>query len=65
MEYHHKDLPAAKKFKTAPSVGKVVFTISLGINSAVHSEFMSAGATINYVTLQELNACIQIVRPDM
>jgi hypothetical protein len=36
MEYCHKDLPAPKKFKTAPSAGKVMLTAFWDINGIAH-----------------------------
>jgi hypothetical protein len=58
-----------KKFKTAPSAGKVKLTAFWEVDGPVHSDFMPTGATFNsdrYVgMLQRLKACIRTVRPGM
>jgi hypothetical protein len=49
MEFHHEELPAPKKWKTAASAGKVMHTVFCNVKGVVHSEFMARGTTINSV----------------
>jgi hypothetical protein len=69
MDYCYKVSLAQKKFKTAPSGGKVMLTVFWDINGVVHSEFMPTGITVNsgcFVgTLQKLKARIQRVLYEM
>jgi hypothetical protein len=46
MEYCHKGSPAPKKFKTAPSAGKVMLAAVWDVNGVMNLEFMST-STIN------------------
>jgi hypothetical protein len=47
MEYHHKGLPAPKKFKTNGSAGKVMFTVFWNSEGVVLTDFLQKGATVN------------------
>jgi hypothetical protein len=63
-EYRHKGSPAPKKFKAAPSGGKVMLIAFWDVNGAVHSEFMPTGTT-NVGAMQKLKTRIRKVCPDM
>jgi histone-lysine N-methyltransferase SETMAR len=68
MEWHHPQSPRKKKFKTAPSAGKVMVTVFWYCDGAILVDVMPRGATINseaYInTLNKLKKCFRRVRPD-
>ena len=47
MEWRHTSSPARKKFKVAPSAGKVMATVFFGCEGVVCTEVMKKGTTIN------------------
>jgi hypothetical protein len=54
MKYHQRGLPVPKKFKTAPSAGKVMLAIFWDVNGVEHSEFMATGTITNYERYVEI-----------
>jgi histone-lysine N-methyltransferase SETMAR len=67
MEWHHPQSPRKKKFKTAPSAGKVMVTVFWDCDGVILVAVMPRGATINseaYInTLNKLKKRFQRVRP--
>ena len=67
MEWHHKQSPKKKKFKTVPSAGKVMATVFWDEEGVILLDFLEQGCTINSVryvtTLQKLKARLKRVRP--
>jgi hypothetical protein len=47
MEWHHPQSPRKKKFKTAPSAGKVVVTVFWDCGGVILVDVMPRSATIN------------------
>jgi hypothetical protein len=47
MEWHHLQLPRKKKFKTAPSAGKVMVTVFWDCDGVILVDVVPRGATIN------------------
>lgn len=67
MEWHHKDSPRKKKFKSAPSAGKVMASVFWDSEGVLLVDIMEPGTTINstaYVaTLKKLQGRLRRVRP--
>jgi hypothetical protein len=65
MEWHHANLPKKKKFKSAPSAGKVMATVFFDSEGLLLVDIMPQGTTINsdayVVTLKKLQAFEQKV----
>jgi len=68
MEWRHVNSPSTKKFKTLPSVGKVMYTVFWDRKGAILLHFLEPGQTINsdrYIaTVTQLKARISRVRPE-
>ena len=47
MEWHHPQSPRKKKFKTTPSVGKIMITVFWDIDRVILADVMARGKTIN------------------
>ena len=47
MEYHDKESPQLKKFKTQASVGKVMLTVFQNSERVVLADFLEKETTIN------------------
>ncbi|KAF6036818.1 hypothetical protein EB796_004868 [Bugula neritina] len=47
MEWRHADSPRKKKFKSQPSAGKVMATVSWDYQGVILIDFMAKGTTIN------------------
>jgi hypothetical protein len=47
MEWHHPQSPRKKKFKTAPSAGKVMVTVFWDCDGVILVDVMPRGVTIN------------------
>jgi hypothetical protein len=66
MEWQHPQLPRKKKFKTAPSAGKVM-VVFWDCDGVILVDVMPRGATINseaYIsTLNKLKKCFRRVQP--
>lgn len=67
MEWHHRNSPTQKKFKTVRSAGKVMATVFWDAEGVILVDFLEHGRTINSVlyvsTLKKLKARLQRVRP--
>ena len=68
MEWRHVDSPSKKRFKTLPSVGKVMCNVFWDRKGVILLDFLEPGQTINsdhYIaTLTKLKARISRVRPE-
>jgi len=68
MEWRHVNSPSKKKFKTLPSVGKVMCTVFWDRKGVILLNFLEPGQTINsdhyIVILTKLKARISRVRPE-
>jgi hypothetical protein len=49
MKWHQPQSPRKKKFKTAPSAGKVMLTVFWDCDGIIVVDVMPSGATINSV----------------
>lgn len=67
MEWHHTNSPRKKKFKSAPSAGKVMASVFWDSEGVLLVDIMERGTTINstaYVnTLKKLEGRLRRVRP--
>jgi hypothetical protein len=61
IEWHHPQLPRKKKFKTAPSAGKVMVTVFWDCDGVILVDVIPRGSTINLEaninTLNKLKKC--------
>jgi [histone H3]-lysine36 N-dimethyltransferase SETMAR len=69
MQWHHIGSPTPKKFKLAPSAGKVMITVFWDVQGVLLIDFLPKGETINSVryqeTLKKLAVAIRRKRPTL
>ena len=69
MQWHHIGSPSPKKFKLAPSAGKVMITVFWDIHGVLLVEYLPKGETVNsaryQVTLRKLAVAIRRKRPNL
>jgi histone-lysine N-methyltransferase SETMAR len=67
MQWRHLGSPSPKKFKLAPSAGKLMMTIFWDVDGVILTDFLPKGETINSIqyqeTLKKLAAAIHRKRP--
>ena len=56
MEYHHKQSPQLKKFKTLASAGKVMLTVFWNLECVVLADFLEKGTINSQHYIQTLTA---------
>ena len=69
MQWHHIGSPSPKKFKLAPSAGKVMITVFWDVHGVLLVEYLPKGETINSAryqeTLRKLASAIRRKRPNL
>ena len=69
MQWHHLGSPSPKKFKLAPSAGKVMITVFWDSHGVILLDFLPKGETINSAryqeTLKKLARALRLKRPNL
>lgn len=69
MQWHHIGSPSPKKFKLAPSAGKVMITVFWDVHGVLLVEYLPKGETVNSAryqeTLRKLAVAIRRKRPNL
>ena len=69
MQWHHLGSPSPKKFKLAPSAGKVMITVFWDSRGVILLDFLPKGETLNSTrypeSLKKLARAIRLKRPNL